>query len=457
MAQAQVSLQSRLIKTAMLSSIIAGLVALLFLVLISVYQNMSMQDEIMDEVADMLLSRDIKQNQGIQVDDLSDEFSIHYQLMLDQQLLTQSKDFPLAQATSIWRYGDGHFAYVWYEQRLWRYYQQQDDERHMQVQLYQPLTERFEDFGGSISIYAVGLIILWLLQALLLYFAVRKQFYSIKRLSQHIASKDSSDLSPIENIQPEFVELQPILQQLNLLLSRLSHTLAAEQRFTADAAHELRSPLSAMQMRLELLQRKHVGQLEQLQPDLNAIQHDLNRGVRVLENLLLLARLDPTDQQQLHKQHFDIQDLLSEVLQSLEPFIIEKNIDIQLRFTEDQQDSSDLFWAQREFIYICIRNLLDNAIRYSDSSTQVLIHYQQTMTKHVLQIEDSGQQLTAETLARMGERFYRALGSKTEGSGLGLSICKKIVELHQGQLEFGRADNGGLVVTLSLFKNRTVD
>ena len=452
MTKVNISLQSRLIKTAMLSSMIAGIVALLFLVLISIYQSMSMQDEIMDEVADMLLSRDIKQNHGLQVDDLSEEFSINYQLTFDQKLLTQSKEFPSIKPSSILSYGDGQYAYAWHEQQLWRYYHVQDNERHMQVTLYQPLTERFDDFWGSISVYTAGLIILWLLQALLLNFSVRKQFSSIKRLSQHIAAKDSNDLSPIENIQPEFVELQPILQQLNLLFSRLQHALAAEQRFTADAAHELRSPLSAMQMRLQVLQRKHVGHLEQIQPDLVAIQQDLNRGVQVLENLLLLARLDPTDQQQLHKQQFDIQRLLHEVLASLEPFIVEKNIDVQLDFPIQGMKQEDEYWvwAQREFLYICIRNLIDNAIRYSDFSAKVTIRFQQTQQQSILLIEDNGQQLTNETLDRMGERFYRALGSKTQGSGLGLSICKKIIELHQGQLQFSRAPTGGLSVSISL-------
>lgn len=447
-----VSLQSRLIKTAMLSSMIAGGLALVFFVILSAYQTMDVQDEIMDEMSNLLLSQDLKSNRGVQVDELGQEFNIVYQLRLGDELLTQSKDYPNIYSSYVFAQ-DGAYAYVWQNNKLWRYYAVNDASRNLQVQIYQPLSERFDEFVESISLYSIGLLILWLVQWVLLHFSIQKQLSSIKRLSHNIATKDVNDLTPIENIEPEFVELQPMLQQLNLLLSRLQHALIVEQRFTADAAHELRSPLSAMQMRLQVLQRKHEGQLEAIQPDLQAIQQDLGRGVKVLENLLLLARLDPTEQQQLVKQSFDFAQLIREVLHSLQPFIAEKHIHVQLNSAEQGDQSATVqVFAQRDFLYIGIRNLIDNAIRYSEIGGIVRIDYSQTATTTLLLIEDRGQQLTAETLARMGERFYRALGSKTQGSGLGLSISKKIVELHQGDIGFTQAESGGLQVHLSLPK-----
>lgn len=452
MKTAPISLQVRLIKSAMFSSIVAGSIALIFLLLLSVYQTMNVQDEIMDEISDMLLSPDINLNQGKQVDELSQEFEIIYQLKLGTALLSQSQNFPMQPIKAIPLLQEGAYAYVWYDQQLWRSYTTEDTERQLQVQLYQPLSERFGDFWASISFYAAGLLLLWLLQVVLLHFSIKKHFYSIKQLSQHIAAKDSNDLTPIQQIQPEFVELQPMIQQVNLLLARLQHTLTAEQRFTADAAHELRSPLSAMQMRLQVLKRKHAEQLTAVPSDLLAIQQDLDRGVQVLENLLLLARLDPTDQQQLSKQTFDLQQLLVEVVQSLTPFIKEKNIrlDIQQLNQQASVDTAVMLHAQREFLYICLRNLIDNAIRYSEVGAEVLIQYDSSSTQCKLWIIDHGQQLTAETLQRMGERFYRALGSKTQGSGLGLSICKKIIELHQGQMTFQQTAQGGLSVCITL-------
>ena len=95
--------------------------------------------------------------------------------------------------------------------------------------------------------------------------------------------------------------MQPIIRQLNAMLSRLEKSLAAEQRFTADASHELRSPLSAIQMRLQVLKRKYQEDA-QLRQALQMIQNDVNRGTQILENLLLLARLDPEHAEQLPKQ-----------------------------------------------------------------------------------------------------------------------------------------------------------
>lgn len=445
-----VSLQSRLIKTAMLSSMIAGGIALVFLVMLSAYQTMNLQDEVMDEMSDLLLSTDLRLNTGKQVDELSKEFVISYQLTFGNELLTQSKNYPTATSSYVFS-RNGSYAYVWQNYKLWRYYRFSDPARNMQVQIYQPLSERFDEFIESITWYSAGLLILWILQWVLLNFSISKQLSSIKRLSHTIATKDVNDLSPIENIQAEFVELQPMLQQLNLLLSRLQHALIVEQRFTADAAHELRSPLSAMQMRLQVLERKHASQIEPIKPDLQAIQQDLGRGVKVLENLLLLARLDPTEQQQLVKQSFDFALLITEVLQSLEPFITEKHIQIQ--FNPSNCAAAVKVLAQREFLYICVRNLIDNAIRYSEIGGTVMIECKQTDTQSILLIQDQGHQLTEEVLARMGERFYRALGSKTQGSGLGLSISKKIVELHQGTINFSQAETGGLAVQLSLPKS----
>ena len=97
-----------------------------------------------------------------------------------------------------------------------------------------------------------------------------------------IKAKTAQDLSPIKTPDPEITELQPIIRQLNAMLGRLEKSLAAEQRFTADASHELRSPLSAIQMRLQVLKRKYQGDA-QLPQALQLIQNDVNRGTQVLE------------------------------------------------------------------------------------------------------------------------------------------------------------------------------
>lgn len=442
--QSAVSLQTNLIKTSMLSSILAGIFALILLVGISVYQTMSVQDQIMDEIADMLMVSDLSSNNGSQVDELSDEFDIQYQLQFQQKVLTQSKDFPSTQLhsdTSMQILHDEEFSIVWLNHELWRRYSTDDSETELMVKMYQPLNIRFEDLLSSFLSYSLIILVLWLLQWGILNFAVKKQFKPLHALSQEIAEKNAIDLTAIQPQQPELKELQPIVSQLNKLFTRLEQSLVAEQRFTADASHELRSPLSAIKMRLQVLNRKF-SHIPELSLQLDRIQNDINRGTQVLENLLLLARLDPTDSSQLPQDWITLDLLVTDAVQALEPLTIEKQINLHIDTEEIK------VYGNAELIFTCIRNLIDNAIRYTPSLGNVYIHTSYMNNWIILEIENDGDEIPSETLARLGERFYRVLGTKTQGSGLGLSICKKVIELHQGKIEFKQSQLGGLKVTV---------
>ena len=437
-----VSLQTKLIKTSLFSSILTGLLALLLFVLISLYQTMQVQDQIMDEIADMLLIADITTHSGQQVDELSDEFDIQYQLKDQQHILTESKEFPLEQQNSkLQMQVSNGYRYIWQDQQLWRMYSAEDAELKMSVTMLQPVGERFKELAQNVMGYSLVLILLWFMQWLILHFAVKRQFKVIQQLSKNIAEKNADDLAPIQQQVPELKELQPMVLQLNQLLQRLKQSLLAEQRFTADASHELRSPLSAIQMRLQVLKRKYPD----LNQDLASIQNDVSRGTQVLENLLLLARLDPTNTHQLPKIDVNLQAIVSDVIQALQPFALEKNIQITTHIADDLS-----IFANEKLIFTCMRNLVDNAIRYAEQDGHVFIDVQQKQQNVVMTIADDGQSLTEEVLQRLGERFYRALGTKTQGSGLGLSICQKIMQLHAGEIHFSKSGYGGLQVTLQL-------
>ena len=437
-----VSLQTKLIKTSLFSSILTGLLALLLFVLISLYQTMQVQDQIMDEIADMLLISDITTHSGQQVDELSDEFDIQYQLKDQQHILTESKEFPLEQQNSkLQMQASNGYRYIWQDQQLWRMYSAEDAELNMSVTMLQPVGERFKELAQNVMGYSLVLVLLWFMQWLILHFAVKRQFKVIQQLSKNIAEKNADDLAPIQQQEPELKELQPMVLQLNQLLQRLKQSLLAEQRFTADASHELRSPLSAIQMRLQVLKRKYPD----LNQDLASIQNDVSRGTQVLENLLLLARLDPTNTHQLPKIDVNLQAIVSDVIQALQPFALEKNIQITTHIADDLS-----IFANEKLIFTCMRNLVDNAIRYAGQGGHVFIDVQQRQQNVVMTIADDGQALTEEVLQRLGERFYRALGTKTQGSGLGLSICQKIMQLHAGEIHFSKSGYGGLQVTLQL-------
>ncbi|WP_433848069.1 sensor histidine kinase [Acinetobacter proteolyticus] len=439
-----VSLQNKLVKTSLISSVVAGCVALLLFAVISAYQTMQVQDEIMDEISDMLLIADLTTPSGQQIDELSDQFDIQYRLSNQQQVLTQSEDFQLDQQYySLVEAAHGDYGLIWQKGQLWRSYAGEDENSHMQVLILQPLEERFQDLLHSFMGYALVLILVWLMQWIMLHFLIKRQFSVIHQLSKQISAKNADDLSPVQAGEVELKELQPMLGQLNRLLQRLDQSLQAEQRFTADASHELRSPLSAIQMRLQLLQRKYPERAA----DFSQMQQDVSRGIQILENLLLLARLDPERAENLPKTYFSMQQNIDEAIQALHLFAKEKHIQLYWQAAADLQGQ---ILANQQLIFTCVRNLVDNAIRYTPEHGQVYISLQQQQQYLALIVENEGQGMDIESLARLGERFYRALGSKTQGSGLGLSICSKIVELHQGKIQFEQSQYGGLKVSILL-------
>ncbi|WP_313565318.1 ATP-binding protein [Acinetobacter sp.] len=434
---AAISLQTRLIKHALFSSILAGILAWLLLLGISSYQASQLHDELMEQISELLLG-DVTQAKDAQVDELSEQFDIQYALLLGQQVLTTSIDdelintIPKAQKNGFqFAYENGHFI---------RILTAEDDD--LQVKIVQPLSVRFDELWQTTLGFAGILFILWLVQWLILRVAIRRQLRPLNKISRAIGSKTAQDLSPIKTPDPEITELQPIIRQLNAMLGRLEKSLAAEQRFTADASHELRSPLSAIQMRLQVLKRKYQDDA-QLPQALQLIQNDVNRGTQVLENLLLLARLDPERTEQLPTQTINLKNLVQEALQALQPFAEEKDIHWNLNL-EDA-----VIEANPELIFSCIRNLVDNAIRYTPPQGQVEIRT--VIEQHQIQllIENSGEGIADDVLERLGERFYRALGTRTQGSGLGLSICQKIMALHAAKIDYAPSDLGGLKVSLS--------
>ncbi|NHB64403.1 two-component sensor histidine kinase [Acinetobacter sp. GFQ9D192M] len=439
--KAPISLQSRLIQHAMFSSILAGFLAWLLLLGISSYQAIDLHDDLMEEISELLLG-DVNQAKNTQVDEISEQFDIQYALLLNQQVLTTSIDdelineIPLAQKNGFhFDYENGHFIRILIA-----------EDQDLKVKVVQPLSVRFDELWQTTLGFAGILFILWILQWLILRFAIKRQLRPLNKISREIGSKSAQDLTPVQSPDPEITELQPIVRQLNAMLSRLEKSLAAEQRFTADASHELRSPLSAIQMRLQVLKRKYQEDA-QLRQALQMIQNDVNRGTQILENLLLLARLDPEHAEQLPKQQVNLKVLVQEVLQALQPFAQEKEIHWNLKL-EDA-----VIEANAELIFSCIRNLVDNAIRYTPMQGQVEIRTIVEGQNLQLMIENSGEGIQEEVVQRLGERFYRALGTRTQGSGLGLSICQKIMQLHTAKIDYAPSVLGGLKVSLIIFQS----
>ncbi|WP_151988463.1 sensor histidine kinase [Acinetobacter oleivorans] len=438
------SLQSQLVKTTMWSSVVVGLVALSLLTIFSVYHNMSVQDEIMDEISDTLLVSDLSKHSMKQFDQLSDEFDIQYELLSSGQLLTHSHSYQ-HELFEQGKLSEG-FSYFWFDGQLWRSLAAQQEDSQLEVEVFQPMSTRIEEVLKALAGYSGLMVLFWLLQWVIVSWRTEQQLAALNLLSIRIAQKTASNLEPIQD--PDVItEIQPVIDALNQLLARLQRALVAEQRFTADASHELRSPLSAIQMRLQVLQRKyqHVPELHQ---DFERIQEDVSRSTKVLENLLLLARLEPNEaeQPQLPKTVIDLNYLLARVIETV---TLDANAKQMLIETNTLSTETKTF-ANEELLFIAFRNLFDNAIRYSPNLGSIHVEISQDEQQIKVAIEDTGNGVDDEVLQRLGQRFFRVLGTQQQGSGLGISITRKIIELHNGELRFMHAKQGGLRVEVNL-------
>lgn len=437
---ASTSLQSKLIKTTLLSTVIAGIIAFILLVFFTSYHTMSVQDEIMDEISDMLLLSDVDVPSGQQLDELSDEFDIQYALFWQNNLLVES-----SHANNIVEdiQHKSNFSFAWHDGKLWRIYKQQKTQANLTAIVSQPVSARFDEIWQGLVGYLFILIILWLIQWGLMTWGIKRHLHGLRSLSGSIATKSSEDLAPIQNVQI-FSEILPVIDALNQLMLRLNRALQAEQAFTADASHELRSPLSAIKMRLQLIQRKY-GNVPELENDLLRIQHDVDRSTQVIENLLLLARLDPTQEKSINKSALDLNNTVLDVIETLN-LLAQKR---QIKLLTDFKINHVFIHGNHDLIFTSIRNLIDNAIRYAETPSNILIELSKPSEQTVqLKIMNRGEHIDQKILERLGQRFFRGLGTREQGTGLGLSITKKIIHLHQADIEFQSPEQGGLIVIL---------
>ncbi|MCG9513943.1 ATP-binding protein [Acinetobacter pittii] len=432
------SLQSQLVKTTMWSSVVVGLLALSLLTIFSIYHNMSVQDEIMDEISDTLLVSDLSGHSMKQFDELSDEFDIQYELLNTGQVLTHSHSYQ----HELFEQGNlsEGFSYFWFDGQLWRSLAAQQEDSQLQVEVFQPMSTRVEEVLKALAGYSGLMVLFWLLQWVIVSWRTGHQLAALNLLSKRIAQKTASNLEPIQ--EPDVItEIQPVIDALNQLLARLQRALVAEQRFTADASHELRSPLSAIQMRLQVLQRKY-QHLPELHQDFERIQEDVSRSTKILENLLLLARLEPNEAEQpeLPKTVIDLNYLLARVIETVDLDAKAKQMLIETNTLSTETKT----FANEELLFIAFRNLFDNAIRYSPNLGSIHVEIGRHEQQIKVSIEDTGNGVDDEVLLRLGQRFFRVLGTQQQGSGLGISITRKIIELHNGTLRFMHAEQGGL-------------
>ncbi|MBU1558946.1 MAG: GHKL domain-containing protein, partial [Gammaproteobacteria bacterium] len=247
------------------------------------------------------------------------------------------------------------------------------------------------------------------------------------------SKRNATDFSLLQ-LEGMPLEIQPVIDALNKLFERLDAEFTRNKRFASDAAHELRTPLAALktQTQVALLTTDE----QEKKKILKNIVLSVDRLTHVVHQLLTMSRLSKEDTIQNITQ-FDLAQLAAEVIAEIVPNALKKNINIEL--IKDRTPS--IIEGNHVGLSILIRNLVDNAIRYSPENSFVkviLINHPSTVT---LKVIDNGPGIPDELRERIFERFYRIPGTQEIGSGLGLSIVKQIVDLHHARIHLAKTNN----------------
>jgi two-component system sensor histidine kinase QseC len=278
------------------------------------------------------------------------------------------------------------------------------------------------------------------LLALLVWISIGHSLAPLQALSKAIRTRDASKLDPIE-IGPTPVEVSPLVDAINQLLSRLRLSINHERAFTADAAHELKTPLAAIKVQAQVaLVAQDVAQ-QQLA--MQRVVQGVDRSAHLAEQLLLLARLD--EHHTIPVQPVALGALAQDAIAAIEPDAQRKGMSITL-----VGDASSEVIAEPVLMDILLDNLIDNAIKYGDAGGRVEVSIRRDAHAVMLTLADDGPGVAAQDIARLTDRFFRVRGNGASGSGLGLSIVARIAECFGARLDFGTGIRGrGLAVHVS--------
>ena len=372
-------------------------------------------------------------DEGDDIEDLGDathkyQRRLRFQIWrANGKLLMRSKNAPKTPLTATNGFSETHG-----KNGHWRHFSQWNEERSLQVQVSENHHIR-DDLIGHIAwrlllpaLFGLPLIGLWV------WLATRQALSSLDDIAKQIASRAPQQLQPLTPATaPE--EIRTMLEALNGLFQRVEAALEGERQFTADAAHELRTPLAALQAQLQVALRARDD--DERDRSLAQLQSGLTRASHLVDQMLQLARLDP-ESGLPNPQPVDLAMLAESVCADLGPLILDKNLDFAL----DAAPGCTVN-GQAEWLRVLIRNLVDNAIRYTPAGGTLRVSVSRTAGQCRLCVSDSGPGIPAGERDAVLRRFHRLDQGTQPGSGLGLAIVARIAELHGAELELSTAEN----------------
>jgi two-component system OmpR family sensor kinase len=317
----------------------------------------------------------------------------------------------------------------------WRVYTDRSAARFTQAA--QPIDARHELAADiALKILIPSLVAVPLLALLLLY-ALRRGLLPLTQTAEDVGRRSAVSLDPIE-VAALPAELKPLVVAINGLMDKLAHALAAQRRFTADAAHELRTPLTALRLQVGLLMsaRDEVARTEAGED----IRKGLARATRVVEQLLQLSRLDP-DALSTNHAPVRLDELAKSVVADFSVLADQWRIDLGVVVANDAGADFGVM-GDAEQLRILLNNVVDNALRHTPAVGRVDVKVRPRSASQgvVVEVSDSGPGIAPEERERVFDRFYRKSVTRDEdvtmgGTGLGLAIVKAVADRHHARIE----------------------
>lgn len=435
------SLRRRLIWTTLGSSIAVGLVSTTIVLALAWKEVNDTFDDTLEEGARLVLTLE----EGLPAnalatrarkEDRKPALRLDYQIVSpDGTVIRRGHDAPKRAFVEPGR-RDDRFYDVWIAKKHWRVYVRKHDTLPFSVQIGQEWEDRTDLIADMLASLAWPLIGLWVLLGLVNGWLIRRLTAPLGQLASSIEAKSPTDLSAVE-YGGRAREIRTVVAALNRMLARLAQALEGERRFTADAAHELRTPLAAMASRIQVMQRRWASEgPESTGTDLQRLREDVARGTALVESLLQLARLDPESAETMAGEPVDVRALIDDAIRlcaaEAQARRVTIDVDCQVMTMTGHYDS----------LCTALRNVLHNAIQYGRDQGRIEISVTPREQGLTLAVRDDGEGVAAMDMERLTERFFRVLGSGVQGSGLGLSIVARVAQLHGAALRFGPGLSG---------------
>jgi two-component system sensor histidine kinase QseC len=362
---------------------------------------------------------------------------VAFQVFHEGRLALRSANAPAAPMLEAGRHFKTGFKTVQINGDAWRVFATEGAGQDVQVYVGERTSSRtsilWAVLGGMLWPMTVALPLL----ALAVWWAVYRGVAPMRRLAHALAGRQALALQPV-TLDGAPSEMAPMVNALNGLFDRIGSLLESERRFTADAAHELRTPIAAIRMQAQVALGEADGALRR-----HALQGTLDgcdRATRLVEQLLTLSRLEAAALPDMAV--VDLRALGQQAVGEAAPKAVGKNQILEFEATEPCGIPGN-----ETLLAVLVRNLVDNAVRYSPSAAKIKVAVQRQNGQVVLSVQDSGPGLADADRARLGERFFRVPGSPESGSGLGWSIIRRIAAVHDLALQVEvSAELGGLAV-----------